>query len=167
MTIRRSSIFSPNDLPEAPSQYDLFTSCRMPAKVHAEEIAEAVERTALRMHVPMAVEVGTLGPASFFGLKKACVTAYHPDPPREYYGVLIEPQQALRGRGFAQALFWLYGASGMLDVMPGKRMQSMYTRIVDEASLKRPEDWIIIPEYEYYQQVFDVARRALTELCNR
>lgn len=167
MTIRRSSIFSPNDLPEAPSQYDLFTSCRMPAKVHAEEIAEAVERTALRMHVPMAVEVGTLGPASFFGLKKTCVTTYHPDPPREYYGVLIEPQKALRGRGFTQALFWLYGASGMLDVMPGKRMQSMYTRIVDEASLKRPEDWIIIPEYEYYQQVFDVARRALTELCNR
>lgn len=167
MTIKRSNIFSPQDLPEAPSQYDLFTNCRMPAKTHAEDIVEAIERTAVRLNLPVAAEVETLAPASFFGLKKTCVIAWHPNPPRDYYSVIIEPHRVIRGKGFAQAQFWLCGESGMLDVMPGRRMQSMYARIMDEASLKRPEDWVIIPEYEYYQRLFDVARRALTELCNR
>ena len=164
MTIQRAHIFSPTDLPDAPSQYAFSTGGRVPAGTSIEEMADAVEHMAARMRVPLTVDIDAVKADSLLGFKTPCVTAWHPNPPREYYKVLLEPQKARRKDEYAQVMFWFYGTSSTLDVMPGMRMKSMHSRIIDEASLKRPEDWTIVPELDYYQHVFDVLWRALSSL---
>ena len=164
MTIQRTHIFSPRDLPDAPSQYTFSTGGRVPTGTSAEEIADAVEHAAAHMRVPLSVDVDAVRADSFFGFKTPCVTACHPNPPRQYYNVLLELQKARRKDEYAQVAFWFYGSSSPLDVMPGVRMESMHARIIDEASFKRPEDWTIVPELDYYQHVFDVLWRALSSL---
>ncbi len=164
MTILRSEIFPPSDLPDVPSQYSFPASGRMPAHVSVMKIADAIERTARQMQLPLDTDVDMLKPDGLFGFKKPCILALHPNPPREYYRVLIEPQKASRRDRYAPVAYWFCGSSSTLDVLPGVRMESMHARIIDEASLKRAEDWTIVPELDYYQHLFDVLRRALSSL---
>lgn len=165
MSIHRSHIFSPSDLPDAPPQYTLPTAGHVLAETSAEEIADALEHAAARMRLPLSVGVDYLKPKSIFGHKTPCVTAGHPNPPREYYGVVAEICKTERRGEWMRISFWLYGSSSMLDVIPGVRMKSVRSRIADEATLKRPEDWTIIPELDYYQRLFESLKRALNALA--
>lgn len=165
MSIHRSQIFSPEDLPEAPSQYAFPTAGRAPAATSAEKIASEFKRMAALMRLPLAVETDALSPSSFFGSTTPCVTAAHPDPPRSYYGLVIEVPKPERRHEWKRVAFWLRGSSSALDVIPGVRMESVRSRITDEALFKRPEDWTIVPELDYYQRLFETLQRALRSLA--
>lgn len=161
MSIHRSHIFSPSDLPDAPSQYAFPDATLAPVGISAEDVANMLEQTANRMRLPLSIEVDALKPQSFFGHKTPCVTARHPNPPRDYYGLIAEVPKAERRSKRTRITFWLHGSSSTLDVVPGIRMKSVRSRITDEATLKRPEDWTIIPELDYYQRLFEAFQRAL------